>query len=380
MLDLPAQYAFIREEIETAVARVFASQRFVLGPEVEAFEEAIARLCGVGHAVACGSGSDALLLSLMALGVGPGDAVALPAFTFFATAAAVHRLGARPVFVDIDPATYTVDPAAFARAAQGQRLRTLLPVHLYGQAAELDAILALGLPVVEDAAQALGALDACGRPVGSLGLAACFSFYPTKNLGAAGDAGIVTTREPALAEELRLLRDHGMRPRYHHTRVGMNSRLDALQAAVLMAKLPHLEDWNAARRANADHYDALFHEAGARDSSQPLEAGGLPLRTPVRLPEPARHVYHQYVVRVPAHLRDRLRAHLAERRIGTEVYYPIPLHLQACFAHLGYREGDLPVSEAAARETVALPIHAELGKAQREHVVASLVELLEREG
>jgi dTDP-4-amino-4,6-dideoxygalactose transaminase len=385
LLDLRAEQAKLRPALDAALARVLDSQRFILGPEAEALESEIAALAGAGHAVACASGSDALLLCLMALGVGPGDEVVVPTYTFFATASAVHRLGARPVFVDVDPATYDLDPAGVAGAAERcERLRAVIPVHLYGQAADLDALEAIargrGVPLIEDAAQAIGALDARGRPVGGAGWPACFSFYPTKNLGGYGDGGIITTSDAALADELRGLRDHGMRPRYHHRRVGICSRLDAFQAAVLRVKLPHLDGWNETRRANADHYDSLFGEAGALDSRNSLDEPGFPLRFPARRPAPARHVFHQYVIRVPARLRDALRQHLTAQRIGTEVYYPIPLHLQECFASLGYREGDLPHAERAARETLAIPVHPELSKAQREHVVTSVVGFLRASG
>jgi dTDP-4-amino-4,6-dideoxygalactose transaminase len=369
LLDLQAQYATIRADVEAALARVLSSQRFVHGPEVEALEAEIAAETGASHAVACASGSDAVLLPLMALGVGPDDEVVLPAYTFFATASAVHRLGARPVFADIDPSTYNIDPGCLERrAGDCGQLRALLPVHLFGQTSDLDAVETIarrhGVPYIEDAAQALGARDSRGRPVGCAGLASCFSFYPTKNLGGWGEGGIVTTSDAGLADELRLLRDHGMRPRYYHEKVGINSRLDALQAAVLRAKLPHLARWNAARRANADHYDALFEEA--RDL----------LVVPARPKRPEQHVFHQYVIRVPAHCRDPLRQHLSKQRIASEVYYPVPLHLQACFSGLGYREGDLPHSEDAARQTLALPIHPELTRPQREHVAASVIEFL----
>jgi dTDP-4-amino-4,6-dideoxygalactose transaminase len=381
LLDLRSEQADLRPQLDAAIARVLDSQRFILGPEVEALESEIAGICGAPHAVACASGSDALLLCLMALGVGPGDEVVVPAYTFFATASAAHRLGARPVLVDIDPATYDIDPVGVAMAAERcKRLRAVIPVHLYGQAADLDALEAIarsrGVPLIEDAAQAIGALDGRGRRVGGAGWPACFSFYPSKNLGGYGDGGIITTSDSVFADELRMLRDHGMHPRYYHRRVGIASRLHAFQGAVLRVKLPYLERWNETRLANADHYDALFREAGALDSSISLDEGGLPLRIPARRPAPWRHVFHQYVIRTPARLRDSLRAYLAEQRIGTEVYYPIPLHLQECFTGLGYREGELPHSERAARETLALPIHPQLSKAQREHVVASVVEFL----
>jgi dTDP-4-amino-4,6-dideoxygalactose transaminase len=383
LLDLRSEQAELRSQLDAAIARVLDSQRFILGPEVEALEAEIAGVCGAEHAVACASGSDALLLCLMAMGVGPGDEVVVPTYTFFATASAAHRLGARPVFVDVDPATYDIDPGGVAKAAERcKRLRAVIPVHLYGQAADLDALEAVvrgrGVPLIEDAAQAIGARDGRGRRIGSAGWPACFSFYPSKNLGGYGDGGIITTSDAAFAGELRMLRDHGMHPRYHHRRVGIASRLHAFQAAVLRVKLPHLAGWNETRRANADHYDALLREAGAHDSTHPLDEGGFPLRVPARRPAPSRHVFHQYVIRVPAGVRDALRKHLAEQRIGSEVYYPIPLHLQECFADLGYREGELPHAERAARETLALPIHPQLSKAQREHVVTSVVEFLRR--
>jgi dTDP-4-amino-4,6-dideoxygalactose transaminase len=384
LLDLRAQYATIRAEIEAAIAPVLESQRFVLGPEVEALEEEVAGYCGARFAVGCASGSDALLLALMALGVGPGDQVVCPTYTFFATGGAISRLGAEPVFADVDPASYNASAATLERAAaRCARLRALLPVHLFGRAAELEGIEALagrlGVPVIEDAAQAIGSLDGRGRRIGATGRVACFSFFPSKNLGGFGDGGLLTTGDEALARSLRMLRVHGGEPKYHHQVVGVNSRLDALQAAVLRVKLRHLEHWTEARRRNAAHYDELFGAAGAADSGVPLGQGGLPLRFPASPAEPARHVFNQYVIRVPGALRDRLRAFLAERRVGTEIYYPIPLHLQKCFRHLGYVEGELPEAEAAARETLALPIYAELSKEQVEHVADSVVDFLRRE-
>ena len=381
LLDLRAQFAEIREEIEAAVQRVLDSQRFVLGDEVSRLESAIAEYTGAPHAVACASGSDALLLALWARGVGPGDAVLCPTFTFFATAGSVARLGATPVFADIDPITYNLDLESARRMAEGRRdLKAILPVDLFGQAADLAAIQeladALGLAVIEDAAQALGSRDARGRTVGSISEQTCFSFFPSKNLGAYGDAGMVTTRSAKLADRLRLLRLHGGPPKFPHSVVGMNSRLDALQAAILRAKLPHLESWHERRRKNADHYDQLFRAAGALQSGSKIEEAPLPLLVPYRIPEPARHVFNQYVIRVPEALRDPLRAHLAQRSIGTEIYYPIPLHLQECFASLGGHEGDLPVAEAVARESIALPIYPELSKAQREHVASEVIDFL----
>ncbi|MCL4683339.1 DegT/DnrJ/EryC1/StrS family aminotransferase [Myxococcota bacterium] len=377
LLDLPAQYATLREELRAAVEDIFERQAFVLGEPVAAFEREMATFCEARRAVACASGSDALLLSLHALGVGPADEVLCPSFTFFATAGAVARLGARPVFVDIDPASYCLDPAAArAAAARCKRLRAIVAVHLYGRPADNDALLALaseyGVPLVEDAAQAIGARDASGRRIGGRGQAVCFSFYPTKNLGGAGDGGLITTDDEALAERLASLRVHGSPRRYQHDEVGMNSRLDALQAAVLRIKLRHLEAWNAARGAHVRGYDAAFSAAGARPSSTPLRAGGFPVRTPAPCAPPAESAHHLYTIRVPAERRDGLRAHLTARGIGHDVYYPLGLHQQPCFAALP--PASLPETEAAAREVLALPLYPELRDEQREHVVASVLE------
>jgi dTDP-4-amino-4,6-dideoxygalactose transaminase len=384
LLDIAAQTAPLRGAIDAALARVLDAGAFIGGPEVAALEAEIAANCGTSHAVGCASGTDAILLVLMALGVGPGDEVICPSYTFFATAGSIARLGAVPVFADIDPATCNVTPQTVrAAAVRCTRLRAIMPVHLYGQVADMDGFLALGralgVPVVEDAAQAIGAVDRHGLAAGSRGGAGCFSFYPTKNLGACGDAGIVTTNDAAVAERVRLLGNHGMKPRYHHSMIGANSRLDAMQAAILRVKLPHLPAWSQARRANAEAYDRRFRAAGALDSAASLEAGGLPLRTPQWPAEPARHIFNQYVIRVPGPLRDALREDMRQRRIGTEIYYPIPLHLQPCFAHLGYRPGDLPASEEAAAQTLALPISHELTRAQIDHVAASVLGFLERQ-
>ena len=375
-LDLGAQYAALRDELRAAVDRVFEQQAFVLGEPVAVFEREMAAFCEARHAVGCASGSDALLLSLHALGVGPGDEVICPSFTFFATAGAVARLGARPVFADIDPITLCLDPgAARAAATRCTRLRALVAVHLYGRAADTDALLALaaefGVPLVEDAAQAIGARDGSGRRVGGRGRAVCFSFYPTKNLGGAGDGGLVTTDDEALAARLTSLRVHGSPRRYHHVEVGMNSRLDAVQAAVLRVKLPRLEAWNAARGAHARAYDEAFAKAGARPASIPLPAGGLPLRTPEPCARPAESAHHIYAIRVPAERRDALRASLSALGIGNEVYYPLGLHQQPCFADLP--PVALPETEAAARELVALPLYPELRDEQREYVVESVL-------
>lgn len=364
-LDLKAQYQTIRDEIEPVVRAVLESQYFVLGPEVSALEAEVAKYCRVPHAVGCASGSDALLLPLLAWGIGPGDEVITSPYTFFATGGAIWRLGAKPVFVDIDPVTYNINPSAI-EAAITPRTKAIIPVHLYGQAADMDPILSLaaakGLHVLEDAAQAIGA-GYKGRTVGTLGHAAALSFYPSKNLGGFGDGGMVTVTDEALAKSVARLRVHGMEPKYHHHEVGFNSRLDALQAAVLRVKLRHLDAWTAGRRAVAERYRTLF-------ASNALERT---VTLPVEHPR-GFHVYNQFVIRVASEIRDELRAHLAERRVGTEIYYPIPLHLQVCFAALGHRKGDFPHSEAAAAETIALPIYPELSMDQQQHVVGSIVD------
>lgn len=380
-LDLKPQYEALKHEIAAAMAKVCEEQKFILGPDVAQFERELAAYCGAPHAVACASGSDALILALMELGLAPGDAVACPTYTFFATAGAIARLGLRIVFTDVDPATYNMTAETLARALHGKpAVKAVIPVHLFGQACapELDdAIRAKGLPIVHDAAQAIGSIDGRGRKMGSAELV-CFSFFPSKNLGCYGDGGALTTGDAKQAEHLRRLRAHGAAQKYFHDEVGMNSRLDTLQAAVLRVKLPHLDAWNEGRARAAAHYDALFAREGAADSRTPLAGGGLALRTPFRHPEPARHVWNQYVVRVPAAKRDALKDHLGAQGIGTNVYYPKPLHLQPCFAPHGYGAGDLPASEAAAQETLALPIFPELAPAQVERVVSEVVAFLKR--
>ena len=369
-LDLKAQYQTIRDEIDEAVRQVVESQYFILGPEVSGLEAEIAGYCGVAHGVGCASGSDALLLPLLALGVGPGDEVVTTPYTFFATGGAIWRTGARPVFVDIDPETYNIDPNQLEDSLT-PRTKVILPVHLYGQTADMDPINAIaerdGLTVLEDAAQAIGSAYH-GRRTGGLGHVAAFSFYPSKNLGGFGDAGMITTNDPNLAKQMARLRVHGMEPKYHHHEVGFNSRLDALQAAVLRVKLRHLDTWTEGRRAVADRYRGLFAASGL------TERVGLPTERPDHV-----HVYNQFVIRVPARSRDALRAHLSTCRIGTEIYYPIPLHLQVCFASLGHQPGDFPHSEAAARETIALPMYPELTKTALEHVVGSIGRFFEQE-
>ena len=358
LLDLQGQYRPLRDEILAAIARVCDSQRFIGGPEVDGFEEEIARHLGVPHAVGLSSGTDALLVALMALGIGPGDEVIVPTFSFFATAGCVSRVGATPTLVDIDPVTYNIDPGA-AQAAFTPRTRAIIPVHLYGQCADMDPLVAAadarGIPVIEDAAQAIGCTYQ-GRPAGAIGRAGCFSFFPSKNLGAFGDAGLLTTTDDALAHEVRLLRNHGAEPKYFHKRIGGNFRLDALQAAVLRVKLPHLERWTALRQANADRYDRLFRDSAAADRVT------LPARAPDRT-----HIFNQYVIRVPD--RDAVRARLDAAGVSTEIYYPVPFHLQECFASLGHRHGDFPHAEAAAAQTLALPIYGELTEAQQRAVV-----------
>ena len=362
LIDLQAQYVSVRDSIREAVDRVFETQQFVMGPEVAALEAELAAYCQTNEAIGCASGSDALLLALMALNVGPEDEVITTPFSFFATASAIARVGARPVFVDIDPLTYNLNVDAI-EAAITSRTRVVIPVHLYGQCAEMDRILALGkakdVVVLEDAAQAIGAEDR-GRRAGSMGVAGCFSFYPSKNLGAAGDAGIITTSDPAFATRVRRLRVHGGLTEYQHVEVGINSRIDALQAVVLRAKLPHLDRWSNARAEKAQIYSHLLE--GAQLSFR--------LEPPFVKPD-SRHIFHQYVVRVPEH-RDALMEHLKAREIATKIYYPIPLHLQECFAYLGYKEGDFPEAEKAARETFALPLFPELTLEQQEYVVNAI--------
>jgi dTDP-4-amino-4,6-dideoxygalactose transaminase len=379
LLDLVAQYETIEDEVAAAIRKVVTSQHFILGPEVKALEEEIAAYCDTRFAVGCASGSDALLLALMALGVEAGDEVICPSFTFFATAGAVSRLGARPVFVDIEPATYNLDLEAVRKAAgRCSRLKAIIPVDLFGQAADLEGFVALGqelgVPIVEDAAQAIGTEDAQGKRAGSRAAIGCFSFFPSKNLGAYGDAGIVTTNDEELAERLSILRVHGSKPKYYHRVVGVNSRLDALQAAIVRVKLRHLDGWTAARQRNAAFYDAAFAEAGAAPSGS--APGALPLTTPRPAAAQARHIYNQYVIRVPGERRDALRAHLTEAGIGTEIYYPLGLHEQDCFAELGYQRGDLPETEGATAGTLALPVYPELEKAQLQHVVGSVLGFL----
>ncbi|HWP58323.1 MAG TPA: DegT/DnrJ/EryC1/StrS family aminotransferase [Candidatus Acidoferrales bacterium] len=357
LLDLQAQYATIRAEIRAAIDRVCDAQSFVLGPEVAALEGEIAAYCGARHAVGVSSGTDALLVALMATGVGAGDEVVTTAFSFFATAGVIARLGARPVFVDIDARTFNLDPEEAAPCVT-PRTKAIMPVHLFGRPADMEPLLeiarAQGLCVIEDAAQALGAADESGRQAGAIGTLGCFSFFPSKNLGAFGDGGMVTTNDAELAEKVRVLRVHGGKPKYYHRVVGGNFRLDALQAAILRVKLKHLRRWTEARRRNADRYRELLREAQLLEWVAPPE-------------DSAGHIYNQFVVRCRE--RDRLQEFLRARGIETEIYYPLPLHLQECFSGLGYRPGDFPRAEAAAREALALPVYPELTAREQQYVV-----------
>jgi dTDP-4-amino-4,6-dideoxygalactose transaminase len=377
LLDLSAQFARIRPDVLRAIEAVCDSQRFILGPAVEEFERAIAARLGVAHAIGMSSGTDALLAALMAAGVGAGDEVITPTYSFFATAGCVWRLGARPVLVDVDPATLNVTGDAVA-AAMTPNTKAVIPVHLYGQMVDMPPIMAAaarqGAVVIEDACQAIDAADG-GARAGAVGAMSAFSFFPSKNLGGFGDGGLATTNDDALARELRLLRGHGAATRYHHEIVGGNFRLDALQAAVLTAKLPHLEAWTAGRRANAARYRALFAESAstagvavAAPMAGPTPEGVLSL--PVERPG-VTHVYNQFVVRLGR--RDAVKAHLTEAGVGCEVYYPVPFHLQACFAPLGYPRGAFPIAEAAAGDSLALPIYPELTEAQQRYVVDAVL-------
>jgi dTDP-4-amino-4,6-dideoxygalactose transaminase len=380
LLDLKAQFAQIRSEVMPVIEQVCASQRFILGEHVLALEAEVARYCASADGIGVSSGTDALLLALMALGVGVGDEIITTPFTFFATAGTIARLGARPVFCDIDPATFNILPGAvqdfvdrqciersgrqLINRATGGRIKGLMPVHLYGQSADMDPLMAIakrhGLKVIEDAAQAIGT-EYKGVRVGSIGDIGCLSFFPSKNLGAFGDAGLCTTNDADLAESMRVLRVHGGKPKYFHAVIGGNFRIDELQAAVLRVKLKYLDGWTEARQRNAAFYDAAFASAGLANK----------LKTP-HAAKNGRHIFNQYVVRVQN--RDALKDFLAERGIGTEIYYPVPLHLQQCFAYLNHATGDFPESERAAKETLALPIYPELDQVQLDAVVASIAE------
>jgi dTDP-4-amino-4,6-dideoxygalactose transaminase len=368
LLDLAAHHEPLRKEILAALEQVFHSQAFILGPEVTKLEERVASYCQTRSAIGVSSGTDALLISLMALGIGLGDEVVTTPYSFFATAGAVVRLGAKPVFVDIDPRTFNIDPGKVERAVTANT-KALIPVHLYGQSADMEPIMEIAtrrsLAVIEDAAQAIGTEYKDGRRVGSIGTVGCLSFFPSKNLGAIGDAGMVVTNDGELAERIKVLRVHGSQPKYYHKVIGGNFRLDSLQAAVLNVKLNYLDGWTRRRQENAGRYNALFHESG-------LVQKGL-----VRLPEAVDrasgrkhyHIYNQFVLRVER--RDALMGFLKQKGIGAEIYYPVPFHLQECFRYLGYKEGDFPESEQAAKETIAIPIYPELTEQQQAEVVAT---------
>jgi dTDP-4-amino-4,6-dideoxygalactose transaminase len=367
LLDLTAQYQSIRWEVRTAIDRVCESQIFILGPEVSAFEHEIASFCGAEHAVGVSSGTDALLVALMAAGVGPGDEVITSPFTFFATAGVIARLGAKPVFVDIETESFNLDPDEIESQVT-DRTKAILPVHLFGRCAAMEPIMAIakkhGLVVIEDAAQSIGAKDHHGQSAGTIGDMGCFSFFPSKNLGAFGDGGMVVTSNPKLADALRVLRVHGGKPKYYHKQIGGNFRLDALQAAVLRVKLRYLQLWTAGRRQNAVRYRQLLADAGlSRQVVAPADVPG--------------HIYNQFVIRCAD--RDHLQAFLREQSIETEIYYPVPLHRQECFAALGYRHGQFPRAEAAAEEVLALPIYPELSEEQQRYVVDRLCEYYGRQ-
>jgi dTDP-4-amino-4,6-dideoxygalactose transaminase len=389
LLDLSGQYTALAEPIKAAIHEVLATQTFILGPKVEAFEREVARYCGSPHAIGVSSGTDALLAIFMAMGLGPGDAVLTSDYSFFATGSCVSRVGATPVFIDIDPVTYNISPAALElylkscrqhtngtlRTPKGDTVRAIVPVHLFGLCCEMDAVLEIArrfkVQVIEDAAQAIGAeypSRSGNAQAGTMADSGTLSFYPSKNLGAAGDAGMILCRDEAFAKRVGVCRQHGMEPRYYHHFIGGNFRLDEIQAAILSVKLPHLDEWSAARRGVADRYGNEFRRLALTDR--------------IRLPaEPYRergltnhHIYHQYVIRTPQ--RDALREHLTSREIGTAIYYPIALHEQECFRYLGYKAGDFPESERAARETLALPIYPELSADAQRYVVESIAEFL----
>jgi dTDP-4-amino-4,6-dideoxygalactose transaminase len=401
LLDLRAQYQTIRDEIREAMEEVLDSQHFILGPKVEALEEAVAPYCGCKYGVGVSSGTDALLIALMVSGIGPGQGVITVPYTFFSTAGCIYRLGARPFFADIDPLTYNIDPDGIEAFIEGEcnfssgsgellhktngtQIRAIIPVHLYGQCADMERIMEIAkrynLVVIEDGAQAIGTeypSSRGGEPMraGSMGHFGCFSFFPSKNLGGFGDGGMVTTSDEEMTEKLKIMRAHGSKPKYYHHLVGGNFRLDALQAAVLLAKLKYLDGWTHKRRQNAAYYNSLFKQSGLVDKEfiTPPQAvwesdSAINPQSVIRNPQLVGHIYNQYVIR--ARRRDELRAYLKEHGVGSEIYYPLPLHLQPCFAELGYQAGDFPESEKAAAETLALPIYPELEPVQQEYVAA----------
>lgn len=369
LLDLNVQLKTIENDIKNAVTEVIDSTRYIMGPKVEALESEIADYTGVKHGAGVSSGTDALLVSLMALDIKPGDPVITTPFSFFATAGVIARLNAQPVFVDIDPDTYNMSPDGLnqwfeSHSEEAQHVKAIIPVHLYGQCAQMDPICELaqayGIPIVEDAAQAIGAEypSSSGRKkAGSMGALGCFSFFPSKNLGGIGDGGMVVTNDSELDEKLKMLRNHGAKPKYYHTMIGGNFRLDPIQAAVLLVKLPHLDKWHAMRQENAAYYDEKLKDLG--------------LKTPVVAYDRKCHIYNQYVISVPEK-RDELRQFLTDNNVNTEIYYPVPFHMQACFKDLGYREGDFPNSEYAADHTLALPVYPELTREMQDYVVEKI--------
>jgi dTDP-4-amino-4,6-dideoxygalactose transaminase len=369
LFELKAQFPAIRKEVRDALERIFDAQQFVLGPEGEALEAEIARYCQTRFAIGCASGSDALLLALMSCGIGSGDEVITTPFTFFATGAAIARVGARPIFVDIDPHTFNLDVARVA-AAISPRTKAIIAVHLYGQCVDMQPLLELAakhnLPVIEDTAQAIGAEDR-GRRAGSMGTIGCLSFYPSKNLGGAGDGGMLLTNDEDHARRLRMLRVHGEEQKYHHELVGINSRLDEIQAAVLRAKLPHLDEWTRARQHRVRQYESMFTNAGLNEH----------LEMP-RVRDDGRHVFHLFVIRVQASIREALQKYLSASGIGNGVYYPVPLHLQECFQYLGFKADDFPLAEAAAAETLALPAFPEMTDEQQDFVVSTIASFFKR--
>ena len=381
LLDLESQYRSLKPALDAAIAEVMASQHFILGPKVQECERSIAAYSKCAFGVGVSSGTDALLVCLMAEGIGVGDEVITTPYTFFATAGAIARLGATPVFVDIEPITYNIDVAGI-EAKITQKTRAIIPVHLYGQMADMDPVMALAkerkLCVIEDAAQAIGS-EYKGRRAGSIGDYGCFSFFPSKNLGAAGDAGMVVTNDPARAEKLAILRAHGSQPKYYHKVIGGNFRLDAVQAAVVSTKLPHLDGWTEQRQKNARRYDQMFAESGLKVvDSAAFAAKRWASGAQVVLPRwhSDRHIFNQYVIRVSQ--RDALKSFLGQRGVGTEIYYPVPMHLQECFAYLGFKAGQLPESESAATETLALPVYPELSEAQAKYVVECVREFFQK--
>ena len=378
LLDLKAQYKTIKPEIDAALIRTAESQNLILGPEVELLEKNLAAYLGSKHTLGVSSGTDALLIALMAIDLKPDDEVIIPTYSFFATAGVVSRLNAKPVFIDSDPVTFNLDPQKL-KSLITKKTKAIVPVHLYGQSCEMDEIMKIAdehnLKVIEDAAQSIGTQYKDGRKVGNIGHIGCFSFYPSKNLGCFGDGGLVTTNDDTLAEKLKILRVHGGKPKYYHKIIGGNFRIDALQAAVLNVKLPHLDSWTKRRQENADLYTKLFIENGLAEAEGKLKYDD---KNKVLLPEPVYkkydlkyyHIYNQYVIRVED--RDGLRKSLTENEIGSEIYYPVPFHLQECFAYLGYKRGDFPVSEWCAKDSAALPIYPELTKEQIEFTVQTI--------